>query len=109
MLRGIFFCRVSPLVGDIGLAVVQDSSITVDFAFVGWTSTVAAAAEQGNSQRIPIMDFGESSVVVRMRVELSPRIVPETKGRSHESCHQNPLKVHVVYQLCTLERTTLDY
>jgi len=91
------FCRVAPLVGDIGLAVVQDSSITVDFDFVGWTSTVAAAAAQGNSQRIPIMDFGKSSVDVRMRVDLSPRILPETEGRSHKSCHQNPLKVHAVY------------
>lgn len=60
------------------------------------TSTVAAAAAQGNSQRIPIMDFGESSVDAGMRAELSPGILSETEARRHESCHPNLLEVHVL-------------
>jgi hypothetical protein len=59
-------------VGDIDLAVVQDSSVTVDFDFVDWTFTVAEAAAQGNSQSIPTMYFGKRSAKVRMRVGLNP-------------------------------------
>jgi hypothetical protein len=72
------FCRVFPLGSDIELAVIQDSSITVDFDLIGWTPTVAAVAAQGDSQRTSIMNFGKSSVDVRMRVELRARILPET-------------------------------